>query len=128
VTTTPTFTPTPSKTPDTQAITEVLPYPNPVDPADPAVTQVFISFKINQENPDAIGLKIYTSASRLIRNVRVTGPAAINIAKNRIFNYGKAELNGLSSGVYYYYLYAEKGGVITRSRIDKLMVLKKTDK
>ena len=123
---TPTFTRTvtmtPTETPEIQAIDDLLPYPNPYDPSGGG--DMTFGFTVGQNNCDAIGLKMYTASYRLVRKA-MCGAAEKNSASNRKRIELKAyELGGLANGTYYYYIYSEKGGVVTRSRIDKIVIMK----
>ena len=121
---TPTYTPTITPTwPDTQAVKNVVPYPNPIQPG--TGVNISFSFSLNRLDYDSIGVKIYTSASRLIRDTEVS-KGDVSIVNDHILTYDTGKyLTGLSNGVYYYFLYAKKGGEITRSKIDKIIILKK---
>lgn len=86
---------------------------------------VYFGFNISQTDCDRIGIRIYTSASRLVRETAFTGGEMTYFINNRFIAYDTAKyLSGLSNGVYFYFLYAVKGGVETRSKIDKIIILK----
>jgi hypothetical protein len=99
-----------------------VPYPNPVKPG----IGVYISFifDLNRTDYESLGIRIFTASSRLIRDTNFP-KADANIVNNRILRYDTGKyLMGLSNGTYYYYLYAKKGGEVTRSRIDKFIIIK----
>jgi hypothetical protein len=120
---TPTFTPTYSPTPGTQGITGLLAYPNPFNPLTSA--ELRVQFTINQNNADKIAIRIYTASYRLIRE-EIWASAAKDVILNRGYvSYTSDHLQNLANGVYFYYLYATGAdGKETRSKIDKVIILK----
>ncbi|HRU39375.1 MAG TPA: hypothetical protein P5511_05815, partial [Candidatus Goldiibacteriota bacterium] len=119
VTIAPTYTATPSE----QGITDLKPWPNPINPGGTG-TEGFIDFKINQKDPENIGIRIYTSSSRLIREIKYDQGSTNLLVNAGRFRYNIQTLEGLSNGTYYYYLYVQKGGKETRSKIDKIVIIK----
>jgi hypothetical protein len=118
-----TFTMTPTQVPDTQAVNNVVPFPNPIQPA--AGTNISFSFVLNRLDFDSIGIKIYTTSSRLIRDTSFPKGDTHIVNNERMLLYDTgAYLTGLSNGVYYYYLYAKKGSEVTRSKIEKILIIK----
>jgi len=99
----------------------VKPYPNPINPAK---WPLKIAVNITPGDEDNITLKIYTAAYRLIREEIFDGTEVEQVAGGIILTCDSSELNGLSSGTYYYVVIAEKGGVKAKSRIDKIIILK----
>jgi len=119
-----TFTPTPTKVPDTQAINNVVPYPNPAVPG--AGTVISFDFVLNRLDYESIGIKIYTAAYRLIRDTSFQ-KGDMHILNDRTLRYDTAPyLSKLSNGVYFYYLYAKakNGTEVTRSKIDKIIIIR----
>ncbi len=113
---------TPTVTPTAQEITDVKPYPNPVNPVkDP---QVRIGFKIAQTDIDKIIIRIYTSGYRLIKEVREEGTAAVLIATQGYISIETKDIQTLANGTYYFYVKSERKGKSSRSKIEKLIVLK----
>jgi hypothetical protein len=121
---TPTLTYTP--TPEKQEIKDLQPYPNPVNPAKaPAGTIAMrIAFNINQTDVDIISIRIYTASYRLIRETVYKDVAKTIIVSQRYFDIAADTLKGLANGTYYYYITADKGGKVTRSKVDKIVILK----
>ena len=116
------MTPTYTATPAAQAIENLKPYPNPVYPG---TNQVNFRFTLNQKDCDRIGLRIYTASYRLIREVVYENPALATIINNGLIMYSTTDnFKGLANGTYYYFIYVEKNKVETRSRIDKIIILK----
>jgi len=111
---TPTFTHVPDG--DAIKITDVLVYPHPLNGKDD------IRFFFNLEkSTDSVYLKVYSSAFRLIKNVKIAGPCT---AGN---NYGKASkalTKELANGTYYFILEGKNGNEKGSSKIDKLIILK----
>ena len=109
-------------TPDRQGIDNVVVYPNPfIQGKDP---DLFFGFTLRQKDCDSIGIKIYTDSFRKIRDEKVTGAdkdAAINSARISLQGY---KFGRIAGGVYYYYIYAEKQGVVTRSKVETLIILR----
>jgi hypothetical protein len=118
----PTPTNTPTIQPERQAITDLLPFPNPVNPLVSAY--LYIGFTAARIDSDSIKLKIYTSGQRLVRTVEYKGTDAQNILIASRFRCEAAELSGLANGTYYYMLTAEKAGEVARSKVDKIVILK----
>jgi hypothetical protein len=109
-------------TPSEQGIDSLIIYPNPFNPARDAVLN--FGFTLRQKDCDVIGIKIYTAGFRKIRDEKFQGPdkdAAINSARISLQGY---KIGNVADGAYYYYIYVEKQGVITRSKVDKLIILK----
>ena len=117
-----TFTRTVTLTPITQEITDIRPYPNPVNPERD--TEVRIGFKIAQQDIDKLIIRIYTSGYRLIKEVRYENGEAIIVATQGYIPIDTKDLKLLANGAYYYYIKAERKGEICRSKIDKLIILK----
>jgi hypothetical protein len=116
-----TVTATSTATPDTQAIKNLLPYPNPVYAS---ASEIYFGFTLNQKDCDTIGLRIYTVSARLIREVDYSGAAKDTILANGRLRYTTDNFRGLANGTYYYFIYAVKNKVETRSAIDKIVILK----
>jgi hypothetical protein len=109
-------------TPDKQDIDNLTTYPNPFNPAKDPV--LYFGFTVKQKDCDSIGVKIYTNAFRKIRDEKVSGPdkdAAINNARIGLQAYKTGNIAG---GVYFYYIYAEKQGIITRSKPGVLLIVR----
>jgi hypothetical protein len=119
----PTTTPTIGATPNTQGITDLLPYPNPFNPL--VYPELRVQFTINQRNPNKIGIKIYSASYRLIRAEEWTAADVNTIVNNGYVSYTTDHLQNLANGAYYYYLYATgQDGKTTRSKVDKIIILK----
>jgi len=116
-----TITLTPTETPTAQEITDVRPYPNPVNPEKDS--ELKIGFKIAQVDIDKLIIRIYTSGYRLIKEIRYEGVEAENIARNGVVKIEIKELENLANNVYYFYIKADRKGDC-RSRIEKLIILK----
>ncbi len=113
---------TPTVTPTAQEITDVRPHPNPVNPVKDK--EVRIGFKIAQTDIDKIIIRIYTSGYRLIKEVREEGAAAVLIATQGYIRIETKELQSLANGTYYFYIKTERKGEISRTKIEKLIILK----
>jgi non-lysosomal glucosylceramidase len=122
---TPVFTATPTYTKvpaDKQEITEVLPYPNPFNPS--RYNYVRISFKIAQPDTERLSLRIYSSSYRLIREVSYERDALTQIVNRGYIQYESKHLETLSNGTYYFVLLAGEQGDETRSRVQKIIIIK----
>jgi len=117
-----TITITSTITPTAQEITDVKPYPNPVNPGKDL--EVKIGFKIAQVDVDKLIIRIYTSGYRLIKEIKRDGTEAVMAATLGIVNIDIEELQTLANGAYYFYIKAERKGESCRSRIEKLIILK----
>ncbi len=117
----PTATVTYTSTPDTQAVDGLKPHPNPYNPKK---GDLLIGFRVARPDVDSITIKVYTSGQRLIRSVTLNQAQSI-IAMNIGYIGCKADLfKSLSNGTYYYMIIAKKGGTETKSKIDKIIILK----
>jgi hypothetical protein len=119
---TPTITLTPTMTPDKQGIDNILVYPNPFNPAMNPVLN--FGFTLRQKDCDSAGIRIFTDSFRKIRDEKVSGSdkdTAINNARLVVQAY---KFGNLASGTYYYYIYAEKSGITTRSKVDILIIIR----
>ncbi len=121
-TTTQTFTLTPTSTPEKQEITDVKPYPNPVNPDKNA--ELRIGFKIAQTNVDKVIIRIYTSGYRLIKEVKYEGAQAVSVATQGFASIYVKDLILLANGTYYYYIKADRKGDVCKSKIDKIIILR----
>ncbi|HRQ44901.1 MAG TPA: GH116 family glycosyl hydrolase [Candidatus Goldiibacteriota bacterium] len=124
-TNTPVFTATPTYTrvpADKQQITEVLPYPNPFNPA--LYNYIRISFKIAQPDTKRLALRIYSSSYRLIREVAYEQAALTQIVNRGYIQYESKHLESLSNGTYYFVLIAGGQGDETRSKVEKMIIIK----
>jgi len=118
-----TITLTPTATPTAQEITDVRPYPNPINPEKDS--EVKIGFKIAQVDIDKLIIRIYTSGYRLIKEVRIEEPNEINNAITQGYvNIKIIDLQMLANGAYYFYIKSERKGEVCRSKIEKLIVLR----
>jgi hypothetical protein len=109
-------------TPSEQGIDGLIIYPNPFSPVRDAVLN--FSFTLRQKDCDIIGIKIYTTSLRKIRDEKIGGAdkdAAINNARISLQSY---KFGDFANGVYYYYIYTEKQHIITRSEVDSLIILR----
>jgi hypothetical protein len=109
-------------TPDTQGIDNLTAYPNPFNPGEDPV--LYFGFTVKQKDCDSIGIKIYTSALRKIRDEKMGGAdkdAAINNARIGLQSY---KLGDIAGGAYYYYIYTEKQGIITKSKTGILLIVR----
>jgi hypothetical protein len=117
---TPTASATYTETPATQAIKDLRPYPNPYTSG----AEIYFGFTLDQKDCTGIGLRIYTAASRQIREVLYEGPAMTTIINNGRIRYTSDNFDKLATGTYFYYLYAVKNKVETRSKIDKIIIIR----
>jgi len=118
-----TITLTPTATPTAQEITDVRPYPNPVNPEKDQ--EVRIGFKIAQADINKLIIKIYTSGYRLIKEVKLEDPNEINNAITQGFvDIRIKDLQMLANGAYYFYIKVDRKGEVCRSKIEKLVILK----
>ena len=113
---------TPTVTPTAQEITDLRPYPNPVNPDKE--TEVRIGFRMAQYDIDKLIIRIYTSGYRLIKEVTKEGTDAVSAANNGYVSIYAIELKSLANGAYYYFIKAERKGDICRSKVDKLIILR----
>jgi hypothetical protein len=114
----------PTPAPVSVQITGLLAYPNPLNPA--IYSNLIFTFNVNQPANaiDEIGLRIYSSSYRLIREAVYSGADKDNILNSRRLIYASDNLIGLANGSYYYYIYAVQNGKETRSKINKLIIIK----
>jgi len=117
-----TFTLTPTGTPEKQEITDVKPYPNPVNPDKNA--ELRIGFKIAQTDVDKVIIRIYTSGYRLIKEIKYEGTQAVAVATQGIAIIETKELKFLANGTYYFYVKAERKGEICKTKVDKIIILR----
>jgi hypothetical protein len=120
-TTTVTVTLTPTVTPTAQEITDVRPYPNPVNPDKNP--EFKIKFTLAQKDIDELVIRIYTSGYRLIKEVKYEGPQVTQVTAG-IVDINVNDLKTLSNGTYYFYIKVVRKGETTRSKIDKFIVLR----
>jgi hypothetical protein len=123
-TNTPVFTPTitPTRQAGPLAFNSCGLYPNPFN----YVTDAFLNIAIGLSRTDIDGLtlEIYTPAFRKVREKRLNSADAYLAAASRLMQYDAANLKGLASGVYYYMVKAELGGVTARSKADVLILIR----
>ncbi|HRU38462.1 MAG TPA: hypothetical protein P5511_01195, partial [Candidatus Goldiibacteriota bacterium] len=117
-----TVTLTPTITPSVQEVKDLVPFPNPAQPQNR--TDMTVSFNVNQKDCDAIGMKIYSSSLRLIKVIEPDSSQVQGMIDSGRFIYSARELDGLANGTYYYVLYVKQGTKETRSRVDKIVILK----
>lgn len=113
---------TPTVTPSAQEIVSVKPYPNPILPG---TAEVFFEFTLAQKNIKTIGVRIYTPAFRLIREAVYEQAAKDLIVNAGRLRYDASNFTGMARGGYYYYLYViSDNNVMTRSKTDKIIILR----
>jgi hypothetical protein len=95
----PTFTATPAETGGIFKITVDEIYPNP---CNPALYDLVLNVGADK-NVRSYGLKMFTEAFRLIREISVDGN--MSVGKNALV-INRANFKGISSGIYYYVLSA----------------------
>ena len=125
---TPSFTPTPdaaiaTPTPDRQYITEVVSYPNPVNPFN--FSGITIRFNIGRTDVDRFTFNMYTSGYRLVRRISMAAGAALQQdLKQGYITCPASNLMPLSGGIYYYVIEAQTGNKTTRSKVEKILIIR----
>jgi endo-1,4-beta-D-glucanase Y len=102
-------------------ISGLKPYPNPYNPTKGF--DLYIAFSLGQP-ADTITIRIYSESQRLIRVVKFTGSDATAAINKGYIAVTSASFTGLANGMYYYRITAEKDGTVTKSKIDKIIILK----
>jgi endo-1,4-beta-D-glucanase Y len=121
-TTIPTVTATFTITPVTQVIDKLKPYPNPYNPA--LGNSLRIGFNVGRTDVDSIRIKIFTSGQRLIRNIVFDQSEAVDAVKNGYVECTADAFKSLSNGTYYYRISAINNGSESKSKIDKIIIMK----
>ena len=109
-------------TPDKQGIDDVVAYPNPYNPERGAV--LYFGFTLRQKDCDSIGIRIFTESFRKIRDEKVSGTGRDTALNNGRIGLQAFKFSRISSGAYYYYIYAEKQGKETRSKVGVLIIFR----
>jgi len=117
-----TATPTQAAEPEEQSITDILAYPNPYNPEKGL--PLYVGFSVEKKDIDAVMLRIYTGAFRLVREFRLEGLNARSAASAGYVECGSIQMRGMSNGTYYAVITAEKNGVKTKSKVSTLIILK----
>jgi hypothetical protein len=117
-----TYTPTAAPTDTTLRVVDIMPYPNPFNPLKQ--DKVTFKFTVTQKNVDRLSLRVYTTSSRLVKEVVYEQSALAVMVKAGKIPVDAGVFKNLANGSYYYVVIVTQNGKEVRSKIDKLVVIK----